>query len=107
MNPDNTSFRLVRFKRQPWHQTLEKMAAPGGVDTEDDTRDGIETGITDQIESLILILRSIPTTIDDYETIAGAINAQIQFLNRMLRIIPGGVDGAIDDRDGIDPPATY
>lgn len=108
MTYESNRQRLVRFKRQPWHETLERMAAPGGVDVEDEeTRDGIETGIADQIESLILLLRSIPTDIDDYEIIANGLNDQIEFLNRMLRSIPGGIDGVIDDRRDSEPPRIY
>jgi len=102
-----TNTRVVRLKRQPWHAIIEKIAADDDVDTDEGTRDGVETGITDQIESLVLLRRSIPADVEDYEQIAGAIEKQIVFLNRMLRTLAGGLDGIIDDRSSQESPATY
>ena len=100
--------RIVRLKRQPWHEMLERMAeAPGGADVEDEGREGIESGIIENIESLVLMIRSVPKTAEDYDDVVAALNERIQFLNRMLRILPGGVSGPTPDRGNSGFPSMY
>ena len=105
--------RIIKFRRQPWHEHLERAFQGPSADTED-TEEGsmAEAILVREIELLTIALRSVSESSENYEEVVDAVESRIQIINDLIRLIPGGLGGVVADRPGgsrsdTDGPISY